>query len=194
MTILIPNTFANKTGVVQLEDLDENFTSVVSGVNTEVTNIQGQVDAVEETVNNIEDPVAMGLVFGPDAQPAISDAAEAQAGTSDTSIITPLGLNNALKGSNQSLSANGYQKFPGGLVIAWATGAVSNAEAEQTITLPYTFTTIYNVQCSTITGAGLAPDRAFQVRSWTTNQVVVFNNAYSSATGNGTPHILIIGI
>jgi hypothetical protein len=71
MTIIIPNTFADKTGVVQLEDLDENFTSVVSGVNTEVTNIQGQVDTIEQTVNNIEDPVAMGLVFGPDPVPAI---------------------------------------------------------------------------------------------------------------------------
>jgi len=71
MTIIIPNTFADKTGVVQLEDLDENFTSVVSGVNTEVTNIQGQVDTIEQTVNNIEDPVAMGLVFGPDPVPPV---------------------------------------------------------------------------------------------------------------------------
>lgn len=78
MTILIPNTFANKTGVVQLEDLDENFTSVVSGVNTEVTNIQGQVDAVEETVNNIEDPVAMGLIFGPDAAPQVEPGSVVQ--------------------------------------------------------------------------------------------------------------------
>lgn len=103
----------------------------------------------------------------------------------------------ALTSFTKSLSANGYQKLPGGLVIAWASGAASNAEAEQTISLPYTFTTIYNVQCSTITGAALAPDRAFQVRSWTTwptSSVVVFNNSYNSATGNGTPYILVIGI
>jgi len=55
MTIIIPNTFADKTGVVRLEDLDENFTQIA-----------GQVTTIENTVNNIEDPVAMGLVFGPD--------------------------------------------------------------------------------------------------------------------------------
>lgn len=78
MTIIIPNTFADKTGVVQLEDLDENFTSVVSGVNTEVTNIQGQVDTIEQTVNNIEDPVAMGLVFGPDPVPPVEPGSVVQ--------------------------------------------------------------------------------------------------------------------
>lgn len=78
MTIIIPNSFADKTGVVRLEDLDENFTTVVSGVNTEVTNIQGQVDAVEETVNSIEDPVAMGLIFGPDATPQVEPGSVVQ--------------------------------------------------------------------------------------------------------------------
>ena len=100
----------------------------------------------------------------------------------------------ALTSFTNSLSGNGYQKLPGGLVIAWASGVSSNAEAEQTIALPYTFTTIYNVQCSTITSPTGTPDRAFQVRSWTTSSVVVFNNAYNTATGSGTPYILVIGI
>jgi hypothetical protein len=75
MTIIIPNTFADKTGTVRLEDLDENFSSVVTGVNTEVTNIQNQVDTdiaeVQTTVDNIEDPVAMSLIFGSDPTPSV---------------------------------------------------------------------------------------------------------------------------
>lgn len=71
MTIIIPNTFADKTGTVRLEDLDENFTQIVTDLNTEVTTIQGQVDTslaeVEAAVDSIEDPIAMGLIFGPDA-------------------------------------------------------------------------------------------------------------------------------
>lgn len=70
MTIIIPNTFADKTGTVRLEDLDENFTQIVTDLNTEVTTIQGQVDTslaeVEAAVDSIEDPIAMGLIFGPD--------------------------------------------------------------------------------------------------------------------------------
>jgi len=70
MTIIIPNTFADKTGQVLLENLDENFTSVVTGVNQ-----------VQTTVDNIEDPVAMALIFGPDASGDSSSSGSAPAGT-----------------------------------------------------------------------------------------------------------------
>jgi hypothetical protein len=72
MTIIIPNTFADKTGTVRLEDLDENFTQIVADLNTEVTTIQDQVDTslagVEAAVDSIEDPIAMGLIFGAEPQ------------------------------------------------------------------------------------------------------------------------------
>ena len=45
--------------------------------------------------------------------------AEAQALESLTKILTPGRLDDALKGSNQSFGVNGYQIFPGGLIIQW---------------------------------------------------------------------------
>lgn len=51
----------------------------------------------------------------------LATTAEAQARTDDTRAITPLKLFNSLKGSNQSLASNGYQKLHGGLIIQWGT-------------------------------------------------------------------------
>lgn len=50
----------------------------------------------------------------------IATAAEAQAFASSLLALTPATLNQALKGSNQSLTTSGYQKFPGGLILQWA--------------------------------------------------------------------------
>ena len=33
MTLIIPNTFANRTGTAPLQDLDENFTYLVNNIN-----------------------------------------------------------------------------------------------------------------------------------------------------------------
>lgn len=56
----------------------------------------------------------------------IATAAEAQTYASSTLAITPSTLNQALKGSNQSLSANGYQRLPGGLILQWgSTGSIA---------------------------------------------------------------------
>lgn len=51
----------------------------------------------------------------------IATAEEAQAYSSSLLALTPATLNQALKGSNQSLTGNGYQKFPGGLIVQWGT-------------------------------------------------------------------------
>lgn len=102
MAITIPNTFADKSGQVQLQDLDENFSQVASGVAQEIATIQN-------VVNNLEDPVAMGLVFGPDAQPDY-----------ETSFAT-----------------NGYQKFPSGLIMQW--GVTTGTADPTSVTFPIAF-------------------------------------------------------
>ena len=49
----------------------------------------------------------------------LANSAEAQALTDALKALTPATLAQALKGANQSLAANGYQKFPGGLIVQW---------------------------------------------------------------------------
>lgn len=47
----------------------------------------------------------------------------------------------AFTGSNQSLTTNGWQKLPGGLIIQWGTTGTINGGSNATVTLPIAFTT-----------------------------------------------------
>lgn len=70
MAINIPNTFADKSGQVELAKLDENFSSIKTGLETEVAGFEsavtGTIDDFQTTLNTFPDPVAMSLLFGPD--------------------------------------------------------------------------------------------------------------------------------
>jgi hypothetical protein len=59
-----------------------------------------------------------------DAKTTVASTAQAQAWTSNTTLITPLRLAEAFKGSNQSLLVSGYQKLPGGFIMQWGTAVV----------------------------------------------------------------------
>lgn len=54
-----------------------------------------------------------------DAKTTVSSTTQAQAWASNTTLLTPLRLAEAFKGSNQSLTRFGYQKLPGGLILQW---------------------------------------------------------------------------
>lgn len=71
-------------------------------------------------------------------------AAEAQSFSSSLLAMTPSTLNQSLKGSNQSLTSNGYQKFPGGLILQWG-GIPTTTFSRQvmTVTYPIAFSTVY---------------------------------------------------
>jgi len=74
-----------------------------------------------------------------DAKTTVASTAQAQAFTSNTTLLTPLRLSEAFKGANQSLSANGFQFLPGGLVLQWGTATGSGAGT--TINFPVAFPT-----------------------------------------------------
>lgn len=73
------------------------------------------------------------------ASMSIASTAEAQALTDNTKGLTPLRLKEALQGSNQSLAAGGYQKFPGGLIVQW--GACQANSTPVSVTFPLAFPT-----------------------------------------------------
>lgn len=75
-----------------------------------------------------------------DTKTTVASTAQAQAWTSNTTLITPLRLAEALKGVNQSLTANGYQKLPGGLIVQWVTATIVTGSGD-TVSLPITFPT-----------------------------------------------------
>lgn len=70
----------------------------------------------------------------------LATSAEAQALADQYAALVPYSLNAALKGANQSLTLNGYQRLPGGLILQW--GRLVNASYTQTaytITFPIAF-------------------------------------------------------
>lgn len=79
----------------------------------------------------------------------IATTAEAQALTDALKALTPATLAQALKGTNQSLAANGYQKLPGGLIIQWgttSTAVAANTATAVTWTFPIAFPNgVFNV-------------------------------------------------
>lgn len=91
-------------------------------------------------------PSATSSVAG---KTSMASASEAQQYQLDSKAITPLTMKNAMQGGNQSLSTNGYQKFPGGLIWQW--GKVSNYQPDvpRAITFPIEFpSALFCVQVS----------------------------------------------
>lgn len=56
----------------------------------------------------------------------IATTAEAQAWTTDAASLTPLKLVEAFKGANQTLTNQGIQRFPGGLILQWGETNITN--------------------------------------------------------------------
>jgi hypothetical protein len=94
---------------------------------------------------------------------------------------------------DKSLSSNGYQKLPGGLIMQWCVGTASSSETTQTISWPISFpNAVLNVQASTYEGSTGA-DRMIQIRSFSTSSVVVYFNSIGGAGGDIIPYVFAIG-
>lgn len=74
-----------------------------------------------------------------DAKTTVASTAQAQGWTSNTTLMTPLRLAEAFKGSNQSLTTNGFQKLPGGLIKQWGTTATIAAGGSLVVVFPVAF-------------------------------------------------------
>lgn len=147
--------FVEAAGYSLIDDDEEQFAKAVKGpyVNTFTYNTSA---IASQTVNDVvlgsdgnyyevqadgvsgDDPV--GSVSGNWLQVSFSpvaSTAEARAQTNNTKKITPLRLAEAFQGTNQSLTGNGYQKLPGGLIFQWGTNAIGTSATP--IVLPITF-------------------------------------------------------
>lgn len=115
----------------------------------------------------------------------LATTAESQAGTDDLRAITPLKLFNSLKGSNQSLSASGYQKLHGGLIIQWGL-ATAGSDASITVTLPISFPNLFlNViggnKASAIVGNGVSSVHCNPLNN---SSFALVNDSFTTSVGN----------
>lgn len=78
------------------------------------------------------------LALNAQTQSRIASTAQAQALSDDLALLTPKKLADALKGANQSLVTNGYQKLPGGLILQFM-AAPQTVNSSATATFPLAF-------------------------------------------------------
>lgn len=118
----------------------------------------------------------------------VATTAQAQDLSDNWNKITPLGLKEAFQGANQSLSTNGYQKLPGGLIIQWGTSAAftnNTTEDSVSVTLPIAFPTaaLNAVVCNS---GSVAFDAVATVTSITTTTLTISKNVISITSLIGT--------
>lgn len=134
-----------------------------------------------------------------DAKTTVASTAQAQAWSSNTTLITPLRLAEAFQGVNQSKAVNGFQKLPGGLIIQWGTANITTASGggSTTITFPTTFPTAALVVTGNYKNNGIITD-CFAVNTWivSSSQAVITLDspgAGASPTGAQTAFWMAIG-
>lgn len=99
--------------------------------------------------------------------------------SSDTALEGDIILAN-LASFAKSLSANGYQKFPGGLIIQWGTGTIASA-TNSDVNLPITYPTAHVAAVGSFNDTAARTNNAF-VFPKSTSQVTVANGMNASLT------------
>lgn len=123
----------------------------------------------------------------------VASAAEVQAGTINTKVLTPLRLGDAYKGANQSLTVSGYQRLPGGLIVQWGTTASAATDVQTTVTFPIAFPNAYlNGHCTAIL-ANPSNDNNGAIISATTTQITLVRVSQSGGGVSGALTYLAIG-
>ncbi len=111
-----------------------------------------------------------------DSKTTVASTAQAQALSSNTTLLTPLRLDESFEGANQSIGTSGYQKLPGGMIIQWATIVVAGASATSW-NFPITFNTVVsNIQITKQLGGGEDVTQEVYVWSYNLTSVVLENN------------------
>jgi hypothetical protein len=120
--------------------------------------------------------------------PSTDDNVLISNGTSWTSAAI-----SSISAFDKSLSTNGYQKFPGGLVIQWGTSSGVAADTTVTVTLPIAFTSAFvyaNIAIQSYTGGNEEMSTPFVGISTLSNFTV---KCTDGDTGIGTYRWIAVG-
>lgn len=109
-----------------------------------------------------------------------ASALDAQ-GLMDTSkLITPSTLNEAFKGSNQSLLSTPFQRFPGGLILQFGVTGTIAKDGTQTITLPVTYPILCRTVLTSPANGALASGASSSGIAVSSGQITVANTSSAS--------------
>lgn len=181
-------TIGNPVGSVAATVVTDDW---LNAVQTEIVNVIAAASIALNKPNNAQLLAAIQAIITASIPAATPDAtetvkgkaeiatqAETNAGTDDARMVSPLKLRN---GFANSLTANGYVKFPswlGGIVLQWGTTASIANAATGTVTFPLTFPTgpFFGTFQSTSAGSGGAAATAYSA-TLTTTQMTILNTS-----------------
>jgi hypothetical protein len=154
-------TLTNKTIALG----SNTVSGTLSEFNTAVTDANLASLAGSETLTNKTIALGSNTVSGTKAQfnTAVTD--------------TDIAFVNDFTGSNVSLTTNGYQKFPSGLIMQWCESGSASSETTVSVTFPIAFpTAVLRTLVSTKTGGGNSDLIAQLASESTTGCVINFNS------------------
>jgi hypothetical protein len=145
----------------------------ITGI-TDLTVADGGTGASSITANSVILGNGSSALSGNLVAPGTSGNVLTSNGTTWASSAPSVALS-SFTGANQSLTADGFQKLPGGAIMQWGTVSLSN-NSSATVTLPTAFTTTnYSVTYGLELASGGDPSQAFYIRSKTASSFVAAN-------------------
>jgi hypothetical protein len=102
-------------------------------------------------------------------------------------------------GTNQSLTTNGYQRLPGGLIVQWFRGGIPLGSPSVTVTLPIAFPNAYltGAACETAASGWVAGTATVFGITCTTTQINIYGRSLASGSvtspGGITYGVIVIG-
>jgi len=169
-------TLTNKT----IDLTDNTITGTLAEFNTAVTDANLASLAGSETLTNKTIALGSNTVSGSKSQfnTAVTD--------------TDFAFVNDFTGSNVSLTVNGYQKFPSGLIMQWCESGSASSETQVSVTFPIAFpNAVLRTMVSTKTGGGNS-DLIAQLQSESTTGCVINFNSLGSPQ-SVTAYVFAIG-
>lgn len=179
-------------------------------VTTALANAQANVDITGGTIDNVD--ITGGTITGLDTDLAVADGGLGRStltaksllvgnGTNPVDFIAPSTAGNVLTSNgtdwtsaplafDKSLSTNGYQKFPGGLIIQWGT---TNSLGSQVITFPIAFTTaVFQIHRTNVNQSGSGGSESL-LSSISVTGFTISQKGFDTYTGAQTYYWLAIG-
>jgi len=137
----------------------------ITGI-TDLTVADGGTGASSITANSVILGNGSSTLSGNLVAPSTSGNVLTSNGTTWTSAAPSVALS-SFTGANQSLTANGFQKLPGGAIMQWGTVSLAN-NTLATVTLPTAFTTTnYAVTFAPELASSSDPSQVFYIRAKT---------------------------
>jgi len=172
----------DETGVSPTVVADSNHVKYSGGSETRPKNIRFcpymQVSNAYTADSSLDVAASLSGIVMPDIATPIETGAFATSAL-NTKVVSPYGLHEgfALIG-NQSLSSNGYQKLPGGLIMQWGIDTISTSVVKST-TFPIPFPNAVFTGSVTPEAAGGNPVVAIQWSTTTTSILKILSNNFA---------------